>query len=107
MIIIGFGVIMFVAEIIEAQTAVLEPYPWFENLIPVSLGLSVIGLAIAWKNEGVGGAIAVGFVVVNLLLFVATGRDRVGMVALILTPVVLPGLMFLTCWWGTRELKTS
>jgi hypothetical protein len=96
---------MLVSEIIESQSAELEPYPWFENLIPLTLGLAVVGLAVAWKYEGIGGGMAVGFVVVNLLLYLATGRTRVGAVAIILTPVVLPGFLFLAHWWLNRRIQ--
>jgi len=103
-VIISLGILMFIAEIIESQTMELDPYPWFENLIPVTLGLAVVGLALAWKYEGIGGAAAVGFSVVNLLLYIATGRTRVGAVAIILTPVVVPGILFLICWRRSREV---
>jgi hypothetical protein len=102
-VIIGLGVLLFLAEIFEAQTAELEPYPWFENLIPVTLFLSVVGLAVAWKWEGIGGGMAVGFAVVNILIYLATGRSRVAAVALVLAPVVLPGLLFLTCWRASKK----
>jgi hypothetical protein len=102
-VIIGLGVLLFLAEIFEAQTAELEPYPWFENLIPVTLFLSVVGLAVAWKWEGIGGGMAVGFAVVNILVYLATGRSRVAAVALVLAPVVLPGLLFLTCWRASKQ----
>jgi hypothetical protein len=102
-VIIGLGVIMFIAEIVEAQTTELDPYPWFENLIPVTLFLSVVGLAVAWKWEGIGGAMAVGLALANLLLYIATGRTQVGFVALILLPIALPGAMFLVCWRGSRN----
>ena len=101
-VIITFGILMFIGEIIESQSMDLEPYPWFENLIPVALGLAVVGLAVAWKYEGIGGGMAIGFAVVNLLLYIATGRTRVGAVVLILLPVVVPGLMFLICWRSSR-----
>ena len=103
-VIITLGVLMFISEIVESQTVELDPYPWFENLIPVTLGLAVVGLALAWKYEGIGGAAAVGFSVVNLLLYIATGRTRVAAVAIILTPVVIPGLLFLICWRRSREV---
>jgi hypothetical protein len=103
LVIIGLGILLFIAETIESQTTELAPYPWFENLIPVTLFLSVVGLAVAWKWEGIGGGMAVGFAVVNLLIYLATGRSKVAAVALILAPVVLPGLLFLTCWRHSKK----
>jgi hypothetical protein len=102
-VIIGLGILMFVGEIIEPQSVELDSYPWFENLIPVTLGLSIVGLAVALKREGIGGGMAVGFALVNLLFYIATGRDRVGVVTLILTPIALPGFQFLILWWYSRD----
>lgn len=106
-VIIGLGLVTLVSEIIEAQTVELDPYPWFENLIPVTLFLSIVGLGIAWKYEGIGGAMVVGFAIANLLLYIATGRTQVGAVIMILTPVVIPGLLFLACWRGEKRLPES
>ena len=33
-IIIGLGILIFIMEIIESSTIELEPYPFYENLIP-------------------------------------------------------------------------
>lgn len=98
---------MLISEIIESQSVELEPYPWFENLIPLTLGLAIVGLAVAWKYEGIGGGMAVGFVAVNLLLYLATGRTRAGAVVIILAPVSLPGLLFLLHWWLTRKTNSQ
>ena len=48
-IIIGFGVLLFIAEIIAAFTTESEPYPFYENLIPFTLFTAIVGLAVAWK----------------------------------------------------------
>jgi hypothetical protein len=103
-VVIGLGIIIFISEIIEAFAMELGDYPWFENLIPVSLFLAVVGLGIAWRDERLGGGMAVGFVLLNLILYLFTGRTRVSAVVLILLPVFIPGVLFLVCWW--RELKT-
>jgi len=42
-LIIGMGSIIFVAEIIEAIASEHEPYPFYENLIPATLFMSVVG----------------------------------------------------------------
>ena len=107
-IIIGFGVLMFIAEIIAAFTTESEPYPFYENLIPFSLGMAVVGLAVAWKWEGVGGAITIISVLVNLGVYLFTGRTAVGAVILILTPILIPGILFLVVWFQSRQgLETS
>ncbi|MCJ7701897.1 MAG: hypothetical protein MUO62_09960 [Anaerolineales bacterium] len=106
-VIIGLGVLVFIAEIFEASTAELDPYPWFENLIPLTLFLSVLGLALAWRYEGIGAAVTLGAALANLLLYIATGRTQVGVVALVLAPIVLPGLLFLVCWWASGRISPS
>jgi len=46
-IIIGLGVLVFIMEVIEAFSIELDPYPFYENLIPFTLFLGVAGLALA------------------------------------------------------------
>ena len=62
--------------------------------------LAFIGLIIAWKWEGLGGAMALGgLIAFNILapagakggLFVVTGLYG------------LPALLFIFCWWQTRK----
>jgi hypothetical protein len=106
-VIIALGVLVFLAELFESQNIELEPYPWWENLMPAALFLAVVGLAVAWKWEEIGGSMTIGFALVNLLLYIATGRDRVWAVVVIMLPVVLPAFLFLTCYWGsTRPTET-
>ena len=102
-IIIGFGVIIFVAEIFEAFSSELNPYPWYENLIPVTLFTAVVGLALAWRWEGPGGAITIISLALNVGIYLVTGREAVGMVVLILTPILIPGVLFLVCWYRLNK----
>ena len=102
LIIIGLGILVFIAEIIEAATTELAPYPSYENLIPFTLFLSVVGLAVAWRWEGLGGAITVLSVLGNLFVYLLTGRGAVGIVIMILTPILIPGILFLVCWLRSR-----
>ena len=106
-VIIALGILVFIGEIIESQTIELDPYPWWENLMPAAMFLAVVGLAVAWKWEGIGGAMAVGFALTNLLVYQATGRDRVWAVILIMLPVLIPGLLFLICWRGSRDISQA
>jgi hypothetical protein len=102
-VIIGFGILIAIGEIIEAQTMELNPYPWYENLMPLSMFLGIVGLGVAWKREGIGGVMAILFAVTNLALYIYTGRTSVGVVALISSTVAIPGLLYLICWWGSRS----
>ena len=38
----------------------IKDYPAIENMIPLTLILSVLGLGLAWRWEGLGGAINIG-----------------------------------------------
>lgn len=103
----GLGILVFIAEVIESASVEVDSYPWFENLIPAAMVIGILGLAVAWKSEGIGGAMAVVFAATSLLIYIATGRTKVGVVALIVSPIALPGLLFLICWWETRQIATS
>jgi len=102
-IIIGLGILIFIMEIIESSTIELEPYPFYENLIPFTLFTAVVGLIISWKWEGLGGAITIISVLVNLSVYLLTGRTAVGAVIVILTPILIPGILFLVCWSRSRR----
>lgn len=71
-VIIVFTLIMLIGYAVNwVQTGTADPhamedYPPIENLIPLTLILSVIGLGIAWRWEGLGGAINIGFFLANL-----------------------------------------
>lgn len=106
-IIIALGVLVFIMEVLEAISTELSPYPFYENLIPFTLFTGVVGLALAWRWEALGGAITVVSMVVNFGTYLATGREAVGAVALILSPILIPGVLFLVCWTRSRgELET-
>jgi hypothetical protein len=57
-------------------------------------GLSLLGLALAWKWEAIGGSIA-------LAAYVIVGIINPG--AFIIFPVPLSALLFLACWWMERR----
>ena len=90
-----------------------EDYPPIENLPPLLMFLAALGSAIAWRWERVGGAITVasGLVALPVLLIhwpIAEGFPRY-----LVAPygtwliVVVPGVLFLVCWWRSRELRAS
>ncbi len=102
-VIIILGVLIFIAEIFEARSMELDPYPWWENLMPAAMIFAILCLGLAWRWEAIGGSLAIGFCLVNLLLYIATGRDQFFAVLLITLPVLIPGLLFLLCSWRTTK----
>ncbi len=71
----------------------------------VFLFLSFIGLIIAWKWEGIGGALALaGSIGFYILAPVSLARAGV-----VFTTVLygLPALLFVYCWWKTRRQVSS
>jgi len=96
-IIMGIGILGFIAELIEAFTTELGPYPFYENLIPLTLVTGIIGLAVAWRWEVAGSLIAILSVVINLVTYLFTGREAVGIVILVLMPIFIPAVLFLVC----------
>ena len=85
-----------------ADPYAVEDYPPVENLIPLTLVLSVSGLGIAWRREGLGGAINIGFYLANLAVhhWMISPRPY----PWVLVPIVtFPGALFLVCWWRSRK----
>ena len=102
-VIIGITLVVAIAHIVEPEPETTD-YPPIENLLPVLMCLSVLGLAIAWRWEGVGGALNIGFFVANLLLYwVIRGRFFPFGALVTLSAAVVPGVLFLMCWWRTKS----
>jgi len=105
LVIFALALIILIAEIIEAwmNPELIDTYPWYENLIPLSLSLGVIGLALAWRWEGFGCVLTIVCVISNYVMYIAFGgRGRGLYVApLILFPVLIPGILFLISWLRT------
>ena len=102
-VIIALTLFILIAEIIGTFVPVQsmnEPYPWYENLIPLSLVLSVVGLVIAWRWEGFGSVLCVFFVIATYVMYLAFVRSDRGIyiVPIILLPILIPGILFLVSW---------
>lgn len=102
-------ILEIIAEFITNQS-MSEPYPWYENLQPLSLFLSVVSLAIALRWEGLGSMLNIFFVLATYGMYVAFGGSGRGLytLPLILAPILIPGVLFLISWLRTeREPDTS
>ena len=86
-----------------ADPHAVEGYPWTENLPPIFLFLSILGLGIAWRWERLGGTMAVLFqlaMLATLLFQTPIARDfpRTAIPYLLWLIVTIPGVLFLVCW---------
>jgi hypothetical protein len=65
--------------------------------------LAIVGLAIAWRWEGLGAVITFVGLLANLVLYIVTGRSEVLIVLAIMIPVLIPAVLFLICWFRYRR----
>jgi hypothetical protein len=102
-IVIAFTLFMAIAHIVAPEPNTVD-YPPIEILPPVIILLSIAGLAVAWRWEGLGGAINVGlFLVFYAVFWMIRGEPfPFGAVPLMMGAVV-PGILFLACWWRERR----
>ena len=90
-----------------ADPNAVEGYPWTENLPPIFLLLSILGLAIAWRWERLGAIIALVFqlaLIVTLLIQTPIARDfpRTAMPYVLWVIVTIPGVLFFATWWRSK-----
>ena len=102
-VIIAFTVVMIVGHLVVPDPHAVD-YPPIENLLPLMMSLSVLGLGIAWRWEGLGGAISVGLFLAHLAVFWAIRQEFFPLWGLAtLSPVLITGMLFLVCWWRARS----
>jgi len=89
----------------------VESYPLIEALPPILMFLSVLGLGIAWRYEGFGGAITLVFLFAVLLLLLIQrpiNHDfyRSAIPYLMSMVIAIPGILFLVCCWRSKRMPT-
>ncbi len=96
----------------RADPYAVEDYPPIENLPPLFGLLSVVGLGVAWRWEGWGGAIAVFFTLAALPVLLTHWPIAQDFPRYLVAPygtwllIAIPGLLFLICWWRSKERAT-
>jgi hypothetical protein len=95
----------------KADPYAVEGYPLIEALPPILMFLSVLGLAIAWRWEKLGGAIALVFQLATLVLLliqrpITQDFSRSAIPYLMLVIVAIPGILFLVVWRRSRKMPT-
>ncbi|MFN2183055.1 MAG: hypothetical protein ACK2UU_03645 [Anaerolineae bacterium] len=97
----------------EADPYAVEDYPPIENLPPIFALLSALGLGIAWRWEGLGGAIAVGFSLAALPVLLIHWPIAHDFPRYLMAPYgvwmigAIPGILFLICWWRSKRRAAS
>ena len=101
-VVVGNTLVVAIAHIVVPEPEATD-YPPIENLLPVVMFLSVVGLAIAWRREGVGGASNVGFFVAHPGLYWIIRGRLFPLRALPMFPAAVVPRLFLVCWWKTAS----
>ena len=75
-----------------------------EILIPISLLISLIGLGVAWRLEGWGVVINIGFYLAILPLYWLLHQEWIHFSIMVgLSPVILPGVLFGVAWFLSKK----
>ena len=73
-------------------------------LIPIVLLISLIGLGTAWRWEGWGAVINIGFYLAILPLYWLIHREWIHISIMVgLSPVILPGVLFGVAWFISKK----
>lgn len=93
----------------QADPYAAEDYPAIENLAVLFILLSTLGLGLAWRWEGLGGAIAVVFSLATLAVLLIHWPIARDFSRYLVAPygtwliAAIPGVLFLVYWWRSRE----
>ncbi len=89
----------------------VEGYPLVEELPPILMFLSVLGLGIAWRWERLGGEINLVFTLAVILLLLTTRpitqdfyRSAIPLAMSLV--IAVPGILFLVSWRRSRRMPT-
>jgi hypothetical protein len=87
---------------------VIEPVPWTDWLALILIFIAVLGLAIAWRWERLGGWISVGFLVVFMVVFLITVERSFPTWLIFLVGIGVPAGLFLISDYAStdRDLST-
>jgi hypothetical protein len=96
-----------------ADPHAVEDYPPIENLPPLLMFVATLGLGIAWRWEGLGGAITVVCQLVTLPVLLIHWPITHDFPRYLVAPygtwmiVAIPGILFLLSRWRSREPRPT
>jgi fucose 4-O-acetylase-like acetyltransferase len=91
-LILLFWGFFIVAHLFGEEQAVPQPLPFSDYIVLTTMGVTLIGLVVAWKWEFVGGAMTLGAIMITALV-----NWRVLLFPFVLLPVT--AVLFLSSWW--------
>jgi hypothetical protein len=104
---IGAALLIVVGHVVVPEPTVTGYAP-VESLLPLLMFLNVAGLAMDWRWKGLCGAAKVGLCLANLAQYWGTrGRFMLLRPPTILSRVIVPGALFLKCWWRSGLRSSS
>jgi len=92
-----------------ADPHAVEDYPPIENLPPLFALLSAVGLGLAWRWEGLGGAINLVFSLAALPVLLIHWPIAHDFPRYLVAPygiwliILVPGILFLICWQRSKK----
>ncbi|HLA97998.1 MAG TPA: hypothetical protein VJL34_06060 [Anaerolineales bacterium] len=100
LLVLGFALLIF----LEPEPNAVEPLPLKDWIELGFYGLALLGLLLAWRWEGLGGAIAILGVLGNNVAFLILRGYWMGGLLIPAFFVSLPGILFLVYWAMTRNM---
>ncbi|MFH1367427.1 MAG: hypothetical protein ABIH38_05630 [Patescibacteria group bacterium] len=103
--VIGYGIDWITTG--TADPNAIEDYPFIENIPPLLMFLAIVGLAIAWRREKIGGIINLLFCLLTLIIlpFTRDTLDFRSMIPVVLVLIIaVPGILFVIYW---RRIQKS
>jgi hypothetical protein len=101
-------ILLTLVVILGRDENVVEPVPWTDWLALILIFIAVLGLAIAWRWERLGGWISVGFLVVFMVVFLITVERSFPTWLIFLVGIGVPAGLFLISDYAStdRDLST-
>ena len=105
-----FGLLYLLFVIFESGnpaslTAVFVPADLEELVIKLFFLLFVVGYMVAWKNEGIGGAIFILWWAGMWVLGLFVAKQDGGMAPLLGFPLFVLGILFIWHWYKNRTVR--
>ena len=100
-------ILITLVVIIGPDENVVEPVPWTDWLALSLIFISVLGLAIAWRWERLGGWISIGFLVIFMVVFLITVERSFPTWLIFLVGIGVPAVLFLISYYASRDRELT